>query len=178
MPFMTFSLILCCTCLRCGTCLAHTQAMTASLPHKPCWHQLLQHSDQTPVTVCDSMPYMQATPCQHQLLQHSDQILVTVCDSIPYMQATPANWPYNHDSIGKKGWAFLLPTVTPEDAKLHFPDHHSCKVHSHVHLGLPLGLCPKLLRACCNLNHLLRFILVCVCQASCCQAALPWSMLL
>ena len=45
------------------------------------------------------------------------------------MQATPANWPYNHDSIGKKGWAFLLPTVTPEDAKLHFPDHHSCKVN-------------------------------------------------
>ena len=44
------------------------------------------------------------------------------------MQATPANWPYNHDSIGKKGWAFLLPTVSPEDAKLHFPDHHSCKV--------------------------------------------------
>ncbi len=44
------------------------------------------------------------------------------------VQATPANWPYNHDSIGKKGWAFLLPTVTPEDAKTHFPDHHSCKV--------------------------------------------------
>ena len=47
------------------------------------------------------------------------------------MQATPANWPYNHDSIGKKGWAFLLPTVTPEDAKLHFPDHHSCQVCTH-----------------------------------------------
>lgn len=44
------------------------------------------------------------------------------------VQATPANWPYNHESIGKKGWAFLLPTVTPEDARLHFPDHHSCKV--------------------------------------------------
>ena len=45
------------------------------------------------------------------------------------LQATPANWPYNHDSIGKKGWAFLLPTVTPEDARTNFPDHHSCKVH-------------------------------------------------
>ena len=44
------------------------------------------------------------------------------------LQATPANWPFNHDSIGKKGWAFLLPTVTPEDAKLHFPGHHTCKV--------------------------------------------------
>ena len=53
------------------------------------------------------------------------------------VQATPANWPYNHDSIGKKGWAFLLPTVTPEDAKTHFPDHHSCKVccHSVINLG-------------------------------------------
>ena len=28
--------------------------------------------------------------------------------------STPANWPYNHESIGKKGWAFLLPTVTPD----------------------------------------------------------------
>ena len=27
---------------------------------------------------------------------------------------TPANWPNNHDSIGKKGWSFILPTVTPE----------------------------------------------------------------
>ena len=31
-------------------------------------------------------------------------------------QATPANWPNNHESIDAKGWAFLLPTVTPEDA--------------------------------------------------------------
>ncbi len=28
--------------------------------------------------------------------------------------ATPANWPNNHENIGAKGWAFLLPTVTPE----------------------------------------------------------------
>ena len=32
-------------------------------------------------------------------------------------QATPANWPNNHESIDAKGWAFLLPTVTPEDAE-------------------------------------------------------------
>ena len=36
--------------------------------------------------------------------------------------------PLNHESIDKKGWAFLLPTVTDEDAKRHFPDHHSCEV--------------------------------------------------
>ncbi|KAA6427155.1 MAG: glutathione peroxidase, partial [Trebouxia sp. A1-2] len=53
------------------------------------------------------------------------------CGELPaWTQAS--NWPYNHDSIGKKGWAFLLPTVTPEDAKTHFPDHHSCKVPSGV----------------------------------------------
>ena len=40
--------------------------------------------------------------------------------------------PLNHDSINKKGWAFLLPTVTPEDAKKHFPNHHSCKVPSGI----------------------------------------------
>ncbi len=34
--------------------------------------------------------------------------------SVP--QATPANWPNNHESIGAKGWAFILPTVTKEDA--------------------------------------------------------------
>lgn len=32
-------------------------------------------------------------------------------------QATPANWPNNHEGIGAKGWAFLLPTVTPQDAE-------------------------------------------------------------
>ena len=48
--------------------------------------------------------------------------------SLSESQATPANWPNNHESIDKKGWAFLLPTVSEEDAKKHFPDHHSCKV--------------------------------------------------
>ncbi|CAL5219368.1 g1188 [Coccomyxa viridis] len=52
--------------------------------------------------------------------------------SAKYSVATPANWPLNHESINKKGWAFLLPTVTPEDAKKHFPDHHSCKVPSGI----------------------------------------------
>jgi alkyl hydroperoxide reductase subunit AhpC len=37
-------------------------------------------------------------------------------DESRWMQATPANWPNNHESIDAKGWAFLLPTVTPEDA--------------------------------------------------------------
>lgn len=32
------------------------------------------------------------------------------------LQATPANWPNNHESIDAKGWAFILPTVTKEDA--------------------------------------------------------------
>ena len=48
--------------------------------------------------------------------------------SAKHSVATPANWPNNHESIDKKGWAFLLPTVTPEDAQKHFPGHHSCKV--------------------------------------------------
>ena len=43
-------------------------------------------------------------------------------------QSTPANCTINHESIDKKSWAFLLPTVSEEDAKKHFPDHHSCKV--------------------------------------------------
>ena len=34
--------------------------------------------------------------------------------SAKHSVATPANWPNNHESIDKKGWAFLLPTVTPE----------------------------------------------------------------
>ena len=61
------------------------------------------------------------------------------------VQATPANWPNNHMGKEHQGWAFLLPTVTPEDAKSHFPDHVSCKVRcptckdqwsacSHVHV--------------------------------------------
>ena len=48
--------------------------------------------------------------------------------SAKHSVATPANWPNNHDSINKKGWAFLLPTVTPEDAEKHFPGYHACKV--------------------------------------------------
>lgn len=49
--------------------------------------------------------------------------------------ATPANWPNNHteleiDGVGMKGSVFLLPTVSPEDAKEHFPDHKVCNVPS------------------------------------------------
>ena len=53
------------------------------------------------------------------------QLLTCACST---MQATPANWPNNHQGKEHAGWAFLLPTVTPEDAKTHFPDHVSCKV--------------------------------------------------
>ncbi|KAK9805880.1 hypothetical protein WJX73_000499 [Symbiochloris irregularis] len=52
--------------------------------------------------------------------------------SAKHSVATPANWPNNHESIGKKGWAFLLPTVSPADAQQYFPDHHTCKVPSGV----------------------------------------------
>jgi len=44
--------------------------------------------------------------------------------------ATPANWPNNHESIGMKGSVFLLPTVSPEDAKQYFPTHKTCEVPS------------------------------------------------
>lgn len=52
-------------------------------------------------------------------------------DTIP-TRDVPLAGPLNHESIDKKGWAFLLPTVTDEDAKKHFPDHHSCKVPSGI----------------------------------------------
>lgn len=52
--------------------------------------------------------------------------------SAKHSVATPANWPHNHESIGKKGWAFLLPTVSADDAKQHFPDLHLCEVPSGV----------------------------------------------
>ena len=44
------------------------------------------------------------------------------------VQATPANWPQNHKHLGRQGWSFLLPTVTPEDAKKHFPGYYTCQV--------------------------------------------------
>lgn len=49
--------------------------------------------------------------------------------------ATPANWPENHaeleiDGQKMKGSVFLLPTVSPEDAQQHFPDHKVCSVPS------------------------------------------------
>lgn len=44
--------------------------------------------------------------------------------------ATPANWPHNHKEMGMEGWVFLLPTVTDQDAKEHFPQHKTCDVPS------------------------------------------------
>jgi 1-Cys peroxiredoxin 6 len=44
--------------------------------------------------------------------------------------ATPANWPNNHADQGMKGWVFLLPTVTKEDAAAYFPEHKVCQVPS------------------------------------------------
>jgi len=52
--------------------------------------------------------------------------------------ATPANWPNNHADIpfgdGRttdfKGSVFLLPTVSPEEAKANYPDYHTCAVPS------------------------------------------------
>jgi len=52
--------------------------------------------------------------------------------------ATPANWPNNHEDIpfgdGRttdfKGSVFLLPTVSPEEAKANYPNHHTCAVPS------------------------------------------------
>lgn len=44
--------------------------------------------------------------------------------------ATPANWPNNHDKTDMKGWVFLLPTVTKDDADKHFPDHRELDMPS------------------------------------------------
>jgi len=49
--------------------------------------------------------------------------------------ATPANWPNNHENIGAKGWAFLLPTVTPEVCTL-------------VHCCFDLRLCSYTCESC------------------------------
>lgn len=50
--------------------------------------------------------------------------------------ATPANWPNNHEEAGMKGWVFLLPTVTKEDAATYFPEHKVCDVPSGQGKGL------------------------------------------
>ena len=55
--------------------------------------------------------------------------------------ATPANWPNNHADIALadgtrtdefKGSVFLLPTVSPEEAKEHYPGYHTCAVPSKI----------------------------------------------
>lgn len=57
-----------------------------------------------------------------------DALLLSADKSI----ATPANWPNNHEEAGMKGWVFLLPTVTKEDADKFFPDHKVCDVPSKI----------------------------------------------
>ncbi len=76
-----------------------------------------------------------------------------------------ANWPNNHESIGMKGSVFLLPTITPEDAKVAPPvsppffgitashAHRSrygaapallCRFsHARIALGLGAGALPR-----------------------------------
>lgn len=44
--------------------------------------------------------------------------------------ATPANWPKNHKDLDMEGWVFILPTVTPEDAKEYFPEHKELEMPS------------------------------------------------
>jgi peroxiredoxin 6 len=53
--------------------------------------------------------------------------------------ATPANWPHNHANLRLadgsrtsefKGSVFLLPTVSDEEAKKHYPNFHTCDVPS------------------------------------------------
>ncbi|KAG7344786.1 peroxiredoxin [Nitzschia inconspicua] len=55
--------------------------------------------------------------------------------------ATPANWPENHADLPLKdgsrtdefkGSVFLLPTVSPEEAKANYPDYHTCEVPSGI----------------------------------------------
>ena len=102
-----------------------------------CWVPLSHASHGTPFTTCKQLycTIGHVITCPKQVAQlhvSANLSLTQLCHQVSStLQATPANWPYNHDSIGKKGWAFLLPTVTPEDAKKHFPDHHSCKVYCH-----------------------------------------------
>lgn len=49
----------------------------------------------------------------------------------PSPPTTAAHQPYIlHCHL--QGWAFLLPTVTPEDAKAHFPNHSTCAVPSGI----------------------------------------------
>lgn len=50
---------------------------------------------------------------------------------MPYMTACDCRRACCCDTCaGMKGWVFLLPTVTPEDAKTYFPEHKVCEVPS------------------------------------------------
>jgi hypothetical protein len=58
--------------------------------------------------------------------------------------ATPANWPNNHEDQGMKGWVFLLPTVTKEDADKYFPSGSLSLQRPHT----PLLVLPSIVLAC------------------------------
>jgi len=61
-----------------------------------------------------------------EIVRVVDALLLSAQKSV----ATPANWPNNHADQGMKGWVFLLPTVTKEDAEAYFPEHKVCQVPS------------------------------------------------
>eukprot|EP00775_Hariotina_reticulata_P011193 gene11193-11343_t len=63
-----------------------------------------------------------------EIVRVVDALLLSAEKSV----ATPANWPNNHADQGMKGWVFLLPTVTKEDAEAYFPDHKVCQVPSGI----------------------------------------------
>lgn len=53
----------------------------------------------------------------------------TLClpDTCPHLSLLPVTPP---PTQGMKGWVFLLPTVTKEDAEAYFPEHKVCQVPS------------------------------------------------
>lgn len=55
----------------------------------------------------------------------------TLClpDTCPHLSLLPVN-PPPPPTQGMKGWVFLLPTVTKEDAEAYFPEHKVCQVPS------------------------------------------------
>lgn len=63
-----------------------------------------------------------------EIVRVTDALMLSAKHSI----ALPANWPNNHESIGMKGSAFLLPTVTKDDAEKYFPGYHTCSVPSGI----------------------------------------------
>ena len=95
-------------------CRRHWHALRHMLRHRRHWRCTaacipLLHASLCCSQADASKSDLQLTPNQHALMWRAS----ILC---------------SHESIDKKGWAFLLPTVSAEDAKKHFPDMHSCKV--------------------------------------------------